>query len=182
MFLIVGLGNPGDEYARTRHNAGFILLDEILNGDKWDFISGANSYFCKTKISGHDVEFLKPQTHMNNSGMAVAYMAKKNEIDGKKIIVVHDEIDLPLGDYKTSFGSGSAGHNGVESITSALGTKDYYRIRVGVSPVDEEGNIRRPVQGEQGDFVLKNFSKVDLEKVIALSESIKKEIEEIIKK
>jgi PTH1 family peptidyl-tRNA hydrolase len=182
MFLIVGLGNPGDEYEKTRHNAGFILLDHIVDSSDWDFMSGANSFFYKTKIGEHDVKFLKPQTHMNNSGTAVSYIVKKNNLKSEQVIVIHDEIDLPVGEYKISFGSGHAGHNGVASITEALGTKEYYRIRVGVSPKDDEGNTRRPVGGEQADFVLKNMSKVDFEKIIELSENIKKEIEGIIKK
>jgi len=180
MFLIVPLGNPGEEYKKTRHNAGRIIVDEIVEKSDWDFSKAANAFFYKTKILDKEVQFLKPETFMNASGCAVSYIFKKKNIKSGELIVIHDDIDLPIGEYRVSFNSGSAGHNGIESIINSIDTKEFYRIRIGVSPKDEDGNTRRPTGGEQGDFVLKNFSKVDFEKIVVLKEKVLEEIEKII--
>ena len=133
MFLVVGLGNPGEQYEGTRHNAGFMVLDTCRKSD-----------FLHTR-------FLKPDTFMNNSGRAV----KEKYQNDTQLIVIHDDIDLPLGKIKISKNAGSAGHKGVESIMKEIGTQDFTRIRVGIQP--EKG---KPNNVE--DFVLKQFTKKEL--------------------
>ena len=137
MHLIVGLGNPGKKYEKTRHNAGFMVLDEL------------------EKKELPEVRLLKPDAFMNDSGSAVYRAIKNYKLKAVNLIVVHDDIDIPLGKIKVSKGSGSAGHKGVESIIQALGTKDFTRIRIGILP--PEG---KPADVET--FVLKHFKKEEL--------------------
>ncbi|OHA63184.1 MAG: hypothetical protein A2842_00125 [Candidatus Wildermuthbacteria bacterium RIFCSPHIGHO2_01_FULL_48_25] len=137
MYLIVGLGNPGKKYEKTRHNAGFMVLDEL------------------EKKELPEARLLKPDTFMNDSGSAVLKATKNYKLPTKNLVVVHDDIDIPLGKIKVSKGSGSAGHKGVESIIQALGTKDFTRIRIGILP--PEG---KPADVE--NFVLKPFKKEEL--------------------
>ncbi|MDP2664987.1 MAG: aminoacyl-tRNA hydrolase [bacterium] len=137
MQLIVGLGNPGEKYEKTRHNAGFMVLDEL------------------EKKELPQARLLKPDTFMNDSGSAVLRATKNYKLKTTNLIVVHDDIDIPLGNIKVSKGSGSAGHKGVESIIQALGTKDFTRIRIGILP--PEG---KPADVE--NFVLKPFKKEEL--------------------
>lgn len=138
--LIAGLGNPGKEYVRTRHNAGFMLVDYFrenetdLNFSEWEFSKKLNSEICSGKFEGKKIILLKPQTFMNLSGEAIA-AAKKYFIRGEtsnNLIVVHDEIDLPLGTFRVSKNASSAGHQGVQNIIDALGTKNFLRLRIGV--------------------------------------------------
>ena len=156
MFLIVGLGNPGKEYQKTRHNAGFMALDEFQQ--KHDFpefrLSRKHSSLVSEGILGETKVILaKPQTFMNNSGKAVQSLLKLSLGKTKlSLVVIHDDIDIPLGKVKTSRGSGSAGHKGVDSIIQALGTKDFTRIRIGIQPAT--GKLENVE-----DFVLKKFSK-----------------------
>ncbi|MDP2664716.1 MAG: aminoacyl-tRNA hydrolase [bacterium] len=137
MQLIVGLGNPGKKYEKTRHNAGFMVLDEL------------------EKKELPQARLLKPDTFMNNSGGAVKKEMQKLKIKNQSLIIIHDDIDIPLGKIKVSKGSGSAGHKGVESIIQSLGTKEFIRIRIGILP--PEG---KPEDVET--FVLKNFKKEEL--------------------
>ena len=170
MFLIVGLGNPGKEYQKTRHNIGFLALDAIAK--EYDFptfkLSKKHSSLISEGIlNSIKVTLAKPQTFMNNSGKAVQSLLPKpglgipkprlgNTRLGNTLVVVHDDIDIPLGKVKFSKGSGSAGHKGVESIIQSLGTKDFTRIRIGIQP-----STGKPENVE--NFVLKNFKKEELE-------------------
>ena len=161
MMLIVGLGNPGEEYQKTRHNAGFMALDEFQKKHSFpDFkLSKKHSSLVSEGILNQDkVVLAKPQTFMNNSGKAVASLVKLSL--GKlsltqELVVVHDDIDIPLGKVKVSKGSGSAGHKGVKSIIQVLGTKDFTRIRIGIQPA-----AGKPKNVE--DFVLQKFSPGEL--------------------
>lgn len=138
MFLIVGLGNPGKKYEHTRHNVGSMVLDALKGVELPNAI------------------LAKPQTFMNNSGKAIKSLYTKYKIQNTKyIIVVHDDIDIPLGKIKVSFGRGSAGHKGVESIIKELGTKNFTRVRIGIQPVKG-----KPKNVET--FVLKNFTSKEL--------------------
>lgn len=157
MYLVVGLGNPGEEYEKSRHNVGFILLDSIVSG-VWEKSSKANTFYFKGEIKNEEVEYLKPQTFMNESGFSVAYAEKKHSILPEHIIVIHDDIDLPLGTIRISFDRGDGGHNGIKSIFQHLGSREFVRVRVGISIIDETGVLRKP-------DVLGNFSKSDLEKL-----------------
>jgi PTH1 family peptidyl-tRNA hydrolase len=150
--LIVGLGNPGPEYEQTRHNAGFWLVDNLANtlpGCRLQRESRFNAMVAKTSISGKEVWLLEPLTFMNRSGQSVGALARFFKIAPEEILVVHDELDLPPGSAKLKRGGSSGGHNGLKDITSALGTQDYWRLRLGI------GHPRTlNLQQNVADFVL----------------------------
>jgi PTH1 family peptidyl-tRNA hydrolase len=128
--LIVGLGNPGPEYEQTRHNAGFWLIDQLrisLQRDK-----NFNALVGKTRISGEEVWLLEPQTFMNRSGQSVGAICRFYKITPDQVLVVHDELDMLPGVAKLKKGGSSGGHNGLKDITAALGTQDYWRLRIGI--------------------------------------------------
>lgn len=129
--LIVGLGNPGPEYEQTRHNAGFWMVDNLASS-LLARESRFNALAAKTRISGNEVWLLEPQTYMNRSGQSVGALARFYKIAPDEILVVHDELDLPPGSAKIKKGGSSGGHNGLKDITAALGTQDYWRLRIGI--------------------------------------------------
>lgn len=146
--LIVGLGNPGAEYEQTRHNAGFWLLDQLARGElKRE--TRFQALAAKTRIAGNEVWLLEPQTFMNRSGQSVGALARFYKINPDEVLVVHDELDLPPGAAKIKKGGSSGGHNGLKDITAALGTQDYWRLRLGIGH-PRELNLQQPVV----DFVL----------------------------
>jgi len=132
--LIVGLGNPGADYVDTRHNAGFWLIDEIAaqQGLSFRFEKRFNADECKFKAHGHDVFLLKPQTFMNRSGQAVAALARYYKIAPGEILVIHDELDLSPGTNRIKQAGGHGGHNGLRDIVNHLGSREFFRIRVGI--------------------------------------------------
>jgi peptidyl-tRNA hydrolase, PTH1 family len=132
--LIVGLGNPGAEYAETRHNAGFRFLDVLLDatGGKLRSESRFTANAGKITMTGKDIWLLEPQTFMNHSGDAVAKFSHYYKIPAAEILVVHDELDLPPGAVRLKVGGGDGGHNGLSDITEKLGTSDYVRLRIGI--------------------------------------------------
>lgn len=153
--LFVGLGNPGDKYAQTRHNAGFWWVD---------LIEAQTNSLAKldAKMFGHvgklgnqsDAWLLKPTTFMNASGKAVAALANYYKIQAAEILVIHDELDLPTGTCKLKFGGGHGGHNGLRDIHAALGTADYWRLRVGIGHPGEKSEVvnyvlKAPTKSEQ---------------------------------
>ncbi len=133
MILIVGLGNPGKKYQKTRHNIGFQIADVLAEKEKWKKSKKANCLYLKKQINNKNVELIKPMTFMNDSGRAVRYAQKKHNIPVEKIIVIHDDIDLPVGAIRISKNSSSAGHKGVQSIINELKTKNFIRFRVGIN-------------------------------------------------
>jgi len=150
--LIVGLGNPGPEYEQTRHNAGFWLIEQLANslpGCRLQRESRFNAFVAKTQIAGNEVWLLEPQTFMNRSGQSVGGLARFFKILPDEILVVHDELDLAPGVAKLKKGGSSGGHNGLKDITAALGTQDYWRLRLGIGHPRTMG-IQQPV----ADFVL----------------------------
>lgn len=161
MFYVVGLGNPGTQYANTRHNVGFLLLDYIQQSfGQPRFIQSSkhSGEISEGVLSGVEVLFLKPDTYMNNSGAAVKKTVPASEI--KNLIVIYDDVDLPLGEIKVSVGRGDGGHNGVRSIVASMGTKDFVRVRIGVSPTSFwTGKMRRPAGDKLSKHVLGNFKK-----------------------
>lgn len=146
--LIVGLGNPGAEYAPTRHNAGFWLVDQLARG-QLRRETRFTALCCKTSIAGHEVWLLEPQTFMNRSGLSVAALAHFYKITPEEILVIHDELDLNPGSAKLKKGGSSSGHNGLKDIDRALGTRDYWRLRLGIGHPRTLG-LEQPVV----DFVL----------------------------
>jgi PTH1 family peptidyl-tRNA hydrolase len=172
MKLIIGLGNPEEKYKNNRHNAGFIILDELKND--WDFPDFEFSQKFNADISeknkdGDKIILIKPQAFMNNSGEAVQKIMSFYKLTPENIIVIHDDLDINFGEYKISTDSGPAGHNGVQDIIDKLGTQNFKRIRIGI-----EGEEKRKTRIIPGDvFVLQDFSKEELEIVKNLAKEIK---------
>lgn len=152
--LIVGLGNPGRKYRKTRHNVGFLMLDHFVKTRFWKKEKKGNYLFLRKKVGEKEIMFVKPLTYMNRSGEAIKYIFKKNKLNPNELLVVHDDLDLPLGTIKISKGIGSAGHKGVQSIIDNLKTKDFIRLRIGIGPLNEF---------KREEFVLQNFSKQEQE-------------------
>ena len=150
--LIVGLGNPGPEYEQTRHNAGFWLVDNLANslpGARLQRESRFNAFVAKGSIAGQEVFLCEPQTFMNRSGQSVGGLARFYKILPDEVLVVHDELDLAPGVVKMKKGGSSGGHNGLKDITAALGTQDYWRLRLGIGHPRTMGS-----QQAVADFVL----------------------------
>jgi len=156
MFLVVGLGNPGPDYAFNRHNVGQMVIDvlAVRLGAKFSKHK-ANAMVSETRLGiGQEKLILaKPLSYMNTSGGPVANLAKFYDIEPANIIVIHDELDIAAEDVRIKFSGGHAGHNGLRDINSALGTNDYIRVRVGIG--------RPPGSMETSDYVLKNFSAAE---------------------
>jgi PTH1 family peptidyl-tRNA hydrolase len=149
--LIVGLGNPGPEYEQTRHNAGFWLVDNLANAHGCSLSREARfqGLAGKLRLGGQDVWLLEPQTYMNRSGQSVGALARFYRIASDEVLVVHDELDLAPGVARIKRGGSSGGHNGLKDITAALGTQDYWRLRLGIGH-PRQMNLAQPVV----DFVL----------------------------
>lgn len=155
-WLVVGLGNPGPEYARTRHNVGQMVLDELasrLGGTFKVHKTRAQVLESRLRPGGPRVVLAKPMTYMNTSGGPVAGLAKFYGIPAERVIAVHDEIDIPFAALKLKIGGGEGGHNGLRDMSKALSTKDYYRVRVGVG--------RPPGRMDAASYVLKPFSSTE---------------------
>jgi len=150
MYLIIGLGNPGNRYKLTRHNIGFMVLEKIA--DRWDVDINKKvsiALWNRGKIAGVNVLLAMPQTYMNLSGNAVRNLLAYFKVAPDNLIVIHDDLDLPFGTIRLKNGGGDAGHKGLKSITMSLGTADFMRIRMGIGkPAD-----RTPVE----DYVLQKF-------------------------
>ncbi len=168
-FLIVGLGNPGNNYKESRHNIGFMVLEELLKNlnlisiKNFSFNKKLNVELSKIKDSGN-IYLIKPLSFMNLSGIPTLATKKYFDIDLSNILIVHDDLDLPFGQIKISKNSGAGGHNGVKSIIEHLHSKDFSRLRIGIST----GLSRQNIPTEK--FVLSNFSKEEqqeLKKIIS---------------
>src|SRR3989442_1260619 len=146
--LVVGLGNPGREYERNRHNVGAMVVDELARRHGGSWRSKFNGRIAEVRIDQHKVGLLKPETYMNESGRSVQAAARFFKLEPDAILVVHDEGDFDLGRLQARLGGGLAGHNGLRSVARCLGTPDFMRLRVGVGR-PERGD-RRPL----ADFVL----------------------------
>jgi PTH1 family peptidyl-tRNA hydrolase len=153
--LLVGLGNPGDKYEATRHNAGFCFIDAVAAQTNSKLALDAKFFGIVGKLN-QDVWLLKPTTFMNASGKAVAALANYYKIAPAEILVIHDELDLPAGTAKLKFGGGHGGHNGLKDIHSALGTADYWRLRLGI---DHPGPSSPNKANEVINYVLKAPAK-----------------------
>jgi len=141
--LIVGLGNPGREYEATRHNAGFWWVEEFARAHGASFRADGKFHglVARAALHGHEVHLLMPQTFMNVSGRAVSALAQFYKIEPAQILVVHDELDLPPGSAKLKLGGGHGGHNGLKDIIAQLGTKDFWRLRIGIGHPGERGEV-----------------------------------------
>jgi peptidyl-tRNA hydrolase, PTH1 family len=156
-YLIVGLGNIGDEYANTRHNIGFVVADAFVSDRKAEFSGGRYASVAKASLKGRTFIVIKPTTFMNLSGKAVRYWMTKEDILPENILVIVDDLALPLGSLRLRKKGSDGGHNGLISINEEIGTSDYARLRVGI------GN--NFAKGYQVDYVLSQWSKEE-EKVL----------------
>ena len=153
--LVVGLGNPGREYARNRHNVGRMVVDELARRHDGSWRSKFSGRLAEIRHEGHKLALLKPETFMNESGRSVGAAARFYKLDRDAVLVVHDEGDFDLGRLQLRLGGGSAGHNGLRSIAEHLKTQDFMRLRVGVG---------RPERGDPrplADYVLSDFAPHD---------------------
>jgi PTH1 family peptidyl-tRNA hydrolase len=153
--LVVGLGNPGREYARNRHNVGWLVVDELVRRRDASWRAKFNGRLAELRLDGHRVAVLKPETYMNESGRSVTAAARFFKVEPDAILVVHDEGDFDLGRLQVRKGGGLAGHNGLRSIAQQLGTQDFLRLRIGVG---------RPERGDPrslADYVLSDFEPHD---------------------
>ena len=157
MKLIIGLGNPGEEYKKTRHNAGFLAMEKLVLSSKYQVLSTQSKFNAEISqgiIDNEKTILVKPLIFMNNSGQAVKAVVDYYKIDLENIIVIHDDLDIPLGEYKLSKNKNSGGHKGVQSIIDYLGTKDFTRIRIGIAVE----NKKTPTE----KFVVERFSKEEM--------------------
>ncbi len=154
-FLVAGIGNPGSEYAQTRHNVGFMVLDALASAEGGRFRRLWRGDVWNWEMKAKSGLLAKPRTYVNNSGTYVKYLVERIKIDVDKVLVVHDDIALEVGRYKFKFGGGSVGHKGLVSIIERLGASDFYRLRVGIG---------HPQRGaSRVDWVLSPFAQEQLE-------------------
>jgi len=162
--LVAGLGNPGREYERTRHNAGWMVVDELARRHGGSFRSKFSGQLSETRLDELRLALLKPETYMNVSGQSIGAARKFFKVDPADVLIVHDDVDLEPGRLQAKFGGGLAGHNGLRSIAQALGTNDFLRLRIGVG---------RPGRGDRrsvADYVLGGFEpEVDVDSLIGRS-------------
>ena len=151
MKLIVGLGNPGKEYENTRHNIGYMIIDNFVNNDNWKKESLA--YVLKQTINNENVLFIKPTTYMNLSGQAVQYYLNYYKIDTKDLLAIQDDMDLDIGKVRLKLKSSAGGHNGIKDIIKNIKTDEFLRLKIGIS---------KPTN-DTIEFVLGKFPKSDLE-------------------
>jgi peptidyl-tRNA hydrolase, PTH1 family len=160
--LVAGLGNPGGQYAQDRHNIGWMVVDELGRRHSGSFKSKFNGRLAETRIGDGRVALLKPETYMNESGRSISAAARFFKSEPAYVLVVHDDVDLPVGRLQARLGGGLAGHNGLRSISQALGSPEFLRLRIGVGR-PERGDPR-PV----ADYVLSPFQpEDDVEAIVA---------------
>lgn len=182
MRLLVGLGNPGERYEKTRHNVGFLILDELKNkitNDQLSIINQDNNFQYKKDLKSEilnlkSILLAKPQTFMNDSGVAVSKILNFYSLTPSDLYVVHDDLDIELGEYKIQFGKGPKVHNGVNSIEEHLGTHDFWRVRIGIENRHLEiQNPNTKIQKTKGqEYVLQKFAGDEfatLQKVITVA-------------
>ena len=174
-YLIVGLGNPGEEYEATRHNAGRLAVEAIrkqFGFPDWTLDKKFFALKSEGKYEGQTVTLLMPETMMNRSGKSLAGLIKSAK-DTERLLVIHDDIDLPFGRFKISFNRGSGGHRGLESIIKTIKTTAFLRVRIGVSPIGKKGMAKKPI-GEEAivKYILGRFRPAELVAVKRLAKEI----------
>lgn len=173
-WIIVGLGNPGGEYAKTRHNAGRIVLEQFrkkYDFPDWEYKKTYDALASKGEIEGHEVLLLEPETFMNASGESLTTLVKSPE-QAAQLIVIHDDADLPVGSWRSARDRGPGGQNGVVSIIATIKTRDFYRFRIGIAPELPPGAPHR----KAGEYVLEKFTPDELTKVKSRSVQVAERI------
>ena len=162
--LVVGLGNPGENYARTRHNVGFMVADVLAArlGSKFKTHKRSGAEIVTGRLAGHAVVLAKPRCYMNESGRQVGPLAKFYSVSAADVLIIHDELDIDFGRIRLKLDGGEGGHNGLRSIANALGTKDFQRVRIGIG--------RPPGRKDPAAFVLETFSAAERAEVPTICE------------
>jgi PTH1 family peptidyl-tRNA hydrolase len=162
--LVVGLGNPGPNYAETRHNLGFMVADRLAArlGSKFKAHKRSGAEIVTGQLSGHSVVLAKPRCYMNESGRQVGPLAKFYSVPPMDVVVIHDDLDIAFGQIRLKLGGGEGGHNGLRSVAAALGTKEFQRVRIGIG--------RPPGRKDPAAFVLENFTAAERADVPAVCE------------
>jgi len=172
MLLVVGLGNPGKEYAAHRHNVGFMAADALAAELRADpFREKFSGLYAKAEIAGEPAVLLKPMTYMNGSGRCVQPAMAFFKIAPAELLVIHDELDLPFSTVRLKLGGGHAGHNGLRSIMASCGTGDFGRVRVGI------GRPPPSFRGEVADYVLSGFDAIER---VTLPECLKQSVQSVL--
>lgn len=184
MYIIVGLGNPGDEYVNTRHNMGRIILEHFAKKNdfyEWKDNMKLKALVSKGEVGKSKVTLVEPETFMNKSGLSIKPLII-NKKKAEKLVVIYDDIDLPFGTFKISFNKGTGGHKGLESIIKQIKTKEFIRIRVGICPITPVGKLKKPkTEKKVLDLIMKDFTKNELNTIKKLSKKINEALEIIIK-
>lgn len=188
MKLIVGLGNPGEKYESTRHNLGFRVVDQFIAdrlpatdyGKIWKNDEKFKAEVCRLKTE--DLFIVKPQTHMNASGLAVSKIARYFKVPVSDIVIIHDELDLPLGKIKVRIGGSAAGHRGVESIIESLGDDKFIRVRLGIGTLHSQRSDRDRQRADTEHFVLEPFESVEKPKIKHMQKQAVEALELILNK
>ncbi len=178
-YVVCGLGNPNEDYERTRHNAGRIVLEQIrktLSKDfdfsEWENDKKLRALRSEGKFGKENLVFIEPDNFMNNSGGSIKYLVT-NKKKAEELIVIHDDLDLPIGKYKITFNRGSGGHKGVESIINNIKTEGFVRYRVGISPVTPSGKMKKP-SGEKDvtSLIMGKFRDKEMEDLKKISKRL----------
>jgi peptidyl-tRNA hydrolase, PTH1 family len=162
--LVVGLGNPGPNYAQTRHNLGFMVADRLAArlGSKFKVHKRSGAEVVTGQLSGRPVVLAKPRCYMNESGRQVGPLAKFYSVPAMDVVVIHDDLDIAFGVVRLKIGGGEGGHNGLRSVATALGTKEFHRVRIGIG--------RPPGRKDPATFVLENFTATERADIPAVCE------------
>ncbi len=189
-YTIVGLGNPGEEYALTRHNAGRIMLENFIKKSsifqvsgfkfkEWQYDKKLNSLKLEIKHKNNKFLLLMPETFMNNSGKAISKIITSKK-KAENLIVIHDDIDLPIGKFKISFNRGPAGHKGIESIIRAIKTRGFIRIRIGITPTTPSGKLKKPKGEKFLDFITGKFKPKEFETISKTAKEVAEALDAIL--
>ncbi|WP_239312552.1 MULTISPECIES: aminoacyl-tRNA hydrolase [unclassified Frankia] len=172
-WLVVGLGNPGPTYAGNRHNIGFMVLDLLAErvGDRFR-THRARADVMQTRLAGAQAVLAKPHSFMNASGGPVAALRAFFKAEVGRVLVVHDELDIPFGAVRLKLGGGDNGHNGLRSVTASLGSRDYLRVRLGIG--------RPPGRMDPADFVLRDFSSVERKELAVVVDTAADAVEQVV--
>lgn len=175
MKMIVGLGNPGEQYRHTRHNIGRELVSAYAEKNffaDWSKSSKAEALYAEGEIGNVRTLLVLPETFMNVSGKSVQYLMKQHNLTAQDVVIVYDDLDVPVGEFKISHDRGSGGHNGVQSVIDMIGSREFVRVRVGVAPRTLFGNVKRPTGDAIASFVLKRFAQKELRAIDLIEQDI----------
>lgn len=183
-YIYFGLGNPGGEYVDTRHNTGRMALEAFakkIDASEWKSGMKEKALISKVKVGKSNITLVMPETFMNKSGDSVRTLVKSKK-DALNMIVIHDDMDLPIGKFKISFNKSSGGHKGVESIIKAVKTQEFIRIRVGICPTSPSGKLKKPTGDDVLDFIVGKFKKPEIEIMKKIFKKISEALESIAEK